>query len=337
MADIFYHLSNIPPNISWVNSVFFGATECYVATRFLPVATGRYRRYVALRRQGPSLQQKPSPYQAFIYDLLHFLESGKWGNHLWRLTLDLLEEPNLLTEATKCFPDAQNISATWPRKILPTVKLISIFSSALSTFCVRFFKPDSMHSSIAQVSDGARLTRDDCIEEYEKCCQGVLRNGTTRTGEGTHREVKQHYRQTNMRNAEAQIAVRDEDKEVVAQTRLIIDDFFKVNSHIDSQSGLNTSDESDAEKKTAELTQFRQAPGSARRVPKSKIPLASDSNQWIFGSPLQYGDSRSYEDLYGGNNPVYRELDPRLRDFLHNQFPEESVAYEDNIAASFKT
>ncbi|KAK6971639.1 hypothetical protein R3P38DRAFT_2813638 [Favolaschia claudopus] len=140
-----------------------------------------------------------------------------------------------------------------------------------------------------------------------------------------------------MRNAEAQIAVRDEDKEVVAQTRLIIDDFFKVNSHIDSQSGLNTSDESDAEKKTAELTQFRQAPVSARRVPKSKIPLASDSNQWIFGSPLQYGDSRSYEDLYGGNNPVYRELDPRLRDFLHNQFPEESVAYEDNIAASFKT
>ncbi|KAK7002081.1 hypothetical protein R3P38DRAFT_2557403, partial [Favolaschia claudopus] len=143
--------------------------------------------------------------------------------------------------------------------------------------------------------------------------KGVLRNGTTRTGEGTHREVKQHYRQTNMRNAEAQIAVRDEDKEVVAQTRLIIDDFFKVNSHIDSQSGLNTSDESDAEKKTAELTH--------------------DSNQWIFGSPLQYGDSRSYEDLYGGNNPVYRELDPRLRDFLHNQFPEESVAYEDNIAA----
>ncbi|KAK7026997.1 hypothetical protein R3P38DRAFT_2527180, partial [Favolaschia claudopus] len=55
---------------------------------------------------------------------------------------------------------------------------------------------------------------------------------------------------------------------------------------------------------------------------------------WIFGSPLQYGDSRSYEDLHGGNNPIYRALDPRLREFLHSQFPDEYLTYEDTIMAS---
>ncbi|KAK6997279.1 hypothetical protein R3P38DRAFT_3624578 [Favolaschia claudopus] len=130
--------------------------------------------------------------------------------------------------------------------------------------------------------------------------KGVLRNGTTRTGEGTHQEVKQHYAQTNKRNTEAQISVRDEDQEVVARTRLLIDDFFKHASRAGEQSDATSGSENT--KKEVDASQFKQ--GSARRIPNSRIPPGNGENQWIFGSPLQHGDSRSYEDLYGGNNPI---------------------------------
>ncbi|KAK6981402.1 hypothetical protein R3P38DRAFT_3376217 [Favolaschia claudopus] len=164
---------------------------------------------------------------------------------------------------------------------------------------------------------------------------GVLRNGTTRTGEGIHQEVKQHYGQTNKRNTEAQnkqISIRDEDQEVVARTRLLIDDFFRRASQTAELS--DASSDTDATNQEADVAQFKQ--GSARRVPKSRIPPANGENQWIFGSPLQYGDSRSYEDLHGGNNPIYRALDPRLREFLHSQFPDEYLTYEDTIMASIE-
>ncbi|KAK6974785.1 hypothetical protein R3P38DRAFT_2749785, partial [Favolaschia claudopus] len=178
-----------------------------------------------------------------------------------------------------------------------------------------------------------QLVVQQCIEDYEKWCKrvsedydknfkfpkqhylihalddvrlkGVLRNGTTRTGEGIHQEVKQHYGQTNKRNTEAQqISIRDEDQEVVARTRLLIDDFFRRASQ--------TAELSDASSDTDATNQ-------------------EADNQWIFGSPLQYSDSRSYEDFHGGNNPIYRALDPRLREFLHSQFPDEYLTYEDTI------
>jgi hypothetical protein len=35
--------------------------------------------------------------------------------------------------------------------------------------------------------------------------KGVLRNATTRTGEGFHQEIAQHYSKTNFRDAEGQV------------------------------------------------------------------------------------------------------------------------------------
>ncbi|KAK7025788.1 hypothetical protein R3P38DRAFT_3269427 [Favolaschia claudopus] len=124
-----------------------------------------------------------------------------------------------------------------------------------------------------------------------------------------------------------EISIRDEDQEVVARTRLLIDDFFRRASQTAELS--DASSDTDATNQEADVAQFKQ--GSARRVPKSRIPPANGENQWIFGSPLQYGDSRSYEDSHGGNNPIYRALDPRLREFLHSQFPDEYLTYEDTI------
>jgi hypothetical protein len=80
-------------------------------------------------------------------------------------------------------------------------------------------------------------------------------------------------------------------------------------------------DDNEVKNTQTELAQFNQQSG--RRIPKSKIPPASCDNHWIFGSALQHGDSRSYEDLYAAGDPVYKSLDPRLRDFFHSAFPSE--------------
>ncbi|KAK6996123.1 hypothetical protein R3P38DRAFT_3287864 [Favolaschia claudopus] len=301
--------------------------------------------------------------------IIHFLESGKWGHHLWSLTLDLLEKLGLLTEATKRMAnfsrwrELKHINDLATKDFTDGQTHFDILKCIVYILC-EILPP----KSTLQVDS---LLFSQYIEEYEKWCKvwpsfyfllvadlyfkrvsedygknfkfpkqhflihalddvrmkGVLRNGTTRTGEGTHQEVKQHYAQTNKRNTEAQISVRDEDQEVVARTRLLIDDFFKHASRAGEQSDATSGSENT--KKEVDASQFKQ--GSARRIPNSRIPPGNGENQWIFGSPLQHGDSRSYEDLYGGNNPVYRSLDHRLRDFLHSQYPDEYLTYEDTI------
>ncbi|KAJ6527660.1 hypothetical protein B0H19DRAFT_1083755 [Mycena capillaripes] len=153
--------------------------------------------------------------------------------------------------------------------------------------------------------------------------KGVLRNATTRTVEGFHQETAQHYRKTNLREAEGQqIANEDEDQKAIARTRLIVDDFFR---HLHSESG----DENEATEDTA---QFKQKSG--RRIPRSKLPPASRDNQWIFGSVRRCGDSRSYEDLHANYNVAYRSFDTWLRDFLHGQFPTEYLTTEDKIESN---
>ncbi|KAJ6534415.1 hypothetical protein B0H19DRAFT_1324155, partial [Mycena capillaripes] len=217
------------------------------------------------------------------YDLLHFDESGKWGHHLWPLILDLLGELRLLTEMTDIHL-TQRVSEDHGKRF-------------------RFPKQHFIVHALQDIRS-----------------KGVLRNATTRTGEGFHQEIAQHYRKTNFREAEGQqIANEDEDQEAIARTRLIVDDFFR---HLNSESG----DDNEAMEDT---TQFKQKSG--RRIPRSKLSPASRDNQWIFGSVLRCGDSRSYEDLHAGENPAYRSFDPRLRDFLHGQFPTEYLTAEDRI------
>ncbi|KAJ7300529.1 hypothetical protein DFH08DRAFT_919254 [Mycena albidolilacea] len=245
------------------------------------------------------------PYQAVSYDLLHFDESGKWGHHLWPLILDLLEELRLLRQLIP--PKSPLIHCC--RTLLQfrmmgglkgmtdsRIEVINNFISTYEYWCTKVsevygknFRFPKQHFVVHAVQD--------------ILSKGVLRNATTRTGEGFHQEIAQHYTKTNCREAEGQIAGEDEDQEVVARARLIIDDFFR---HL-------------------------QGEDSGRRIPKSKIPPASRDNHWIFGSALRRGDSRSYEDLYAAGDPVYKSFDPRLRDFLHNAFPSEYLTQEDTI------
>ncbi|KAJ7221520.1 hypothetical protein GGX14DRAFT_353256, partial [Mycena pura] len=203
--------------------------------------------------------------------------------------------------------------------------------------CLRALLQFRMMTGLRAMTESRLTATDGFIKRYEKCCQkvsesydknfafpkqhflvhalddvrakGVLRNATTRTGEGVHQEVAQHYMQTNSREAEAQIAHRDEEQEAVARTRMVVDDFLKVMRN----EGMVSDDDAGLHQ---EAQQFRD--GVGRRIPRSKISPGSPANDWILGSALRSGDSRSYEDLHARDDPLFRDFDPRLRDFLHS-------------------
>ncbi|KAJ7048129.1 hypothetical protein C8F01DRAFT_1072674 [Mycena amicta] len=309
------------------------------------------------------------PYRATLYDLLHFSESGEWAHHLWVLTMNLINEFGIDVEVTetmamfprwrglkhindpltKDFADGQTHFDIFKCMIFVLAELLPPNSPLIA--CLRTLLQIRMLAGLRVMTESRLEFLKKLLKRYEACCKkvtdtyektfawpkhhflihmvqdiqtkGVLRNGTTRTGEGMHQEVAQHYMHTNFRDVEPQIAHRDEEQEAIARTRLAVDDFFR---------GARSEREGDQEEDAnlrKELSQFRD--GSNRRIPHSKIPAASTLDNWVLGSALRVGDSRSYEELHAANDPAFRNFDPRLRNFLRDTFPGENLGYEDTV------
>ncbi|KAJ7613048.1 hypothetical protein FB45DRAFT_759393 [Roridomyces roridus] len=308
------------------------------------------------------------PYLSVTYDLLHAGEMGKWGHHLWELTLKILRDLKLSSEATrimgefprwpnlkhindlatKDFTDGQTHFDILKCIIFVLVQILPPGNSLIP--CTRALLQFRMMAGLKVATESRINLIKAFIRSYEVCCErvheeygknfnfpkqhalvhavddildkGSLQHATTRMGEGTHQEVAQHYAATNFRDVDGQISTRDEEQEAVARTRLLVDEF---NAQLAKQQGQ----EDDAHTRE-EAAQFG-VRGTGRTIPKSKLPPVDADNQWIFGSPLRHGDSRSYEDLYAAGDPVFRNFDSRLRAFLHQQFPTEYLTYEDKI------
>ncbi|KAJ7876754.1 hypothetical protein B0H14DRAFT_3436501 [Mycena olivaceomarginata] len=136
--------------------------------------------------------------------------------------------------------------------------------------------------------------------------KGVLRNATTRTGEGMHQEVAQHYMHTNFRDVDPQVAHRDEEQEAIARTRLTVDDFFR------RARNEGDGDQDEEENLKKDLSHQYLRPLGPRIVP----PLWRQS---------QLRRSLCRE------RPLFRNFDPRLRSFLREVFPVEFLRYEDTV------
>ncbi|KAF7332654.1 hypothetical protein MKEN_00148200 [Mycena kentingensis (nom. inval.)] len=287
------------------------------------------------------------PYQAVTYDLLHFAESGKWGHHLWPLTMQIIEEHGIDREfedamaqfprwrglkhihdpLTRDFNDGQTHFDIFKCMVFVLVELIPKNSPLIP--CLRTLLQMRMLAGLRKVTEKygkvfAWPKQHFVVHMLQDIlAKGVLRNATTRTGEGVHQEVAQHFMKTNGRDVDGQVAHRDEEQEAVARTRLAVDDFFK---RLRGEARGTGDEEDDLRRESA---QFRD--GSTRKIPRSKLKPASTADNWVLGSTYRYGDSRSYEDLHEPNDPAYRDFDPRLRRFLRDAFPDEHVQYEDQI------
>ncbi|KAJ7204969.1 hypothetical protein GGX14DRAFT_645516 [Mycena pura] len=293
------------------------------------------------------------PYRSLTHDLPHYDESGKWAHHLWFTEIFKLFPrwrglKHIDDPLTKDFADGQTHFDILKCVIFALTQLLPTKSTLLP--CVRALLQFRMLAGLRVMTESRTRVIESFIRRYEACCtkvaeehgknfnfpkqhftshavadiwaKGVLRNATTRTGEGIHQEVAQHYKQTNGRDAVEQISHRDEEQEAVAQTRLIVDEFYK-----SPTDGVDAGDEQDQLRD--EAAQFRD--GSSRRIPKSKLPPGCHADSWVLGSVGPHGDSRSYEEIHAAGDPLYRDFDPRLREFVRGCFPHEYLAYQHPI------
>ncbi|KAK6980868.1 hypothetical protein R3P38DRAFT_3117326, partial [Favolaschia claudopus] len=127
------------------------------------------------------------PYLSFIYDLLHFLEAGKWGHHLWSLTLDLLEKLGLLAEVTKRMAkfsrwrNLKHINDLATKDFTDGQTHLDILKCIVYILCeILPPKSNTVHPSPVEVSNVAclrvmttsrQLVVQQCIEDYEKWCK----------------------------------------------------------------------------------------------------------------------------------------------------------------------
>ncbi|KAJ7217073.1 hypothetical protein GGX14DRAFT_358092, partial [Mycena pura] len=129
------------------------------------------------------------PYRSTMYDL-HFAESGEWGHHLWVLTMQLINEFGI---------DAQVIEAM---AAFPRWRGLKHINDPLT----KYFTDGETHFNISKTygKSFAWPKHHFLVHMIQDILtKGVLRNGTTRTGEGMHQEVAQHYMHTNFRDVDS--------------------------------------------------------------------------------------------------------------------------------------
>ncbi|KAJ7199478.1 hypothetical protein GGX14DRAFT_572859 [Mycena pura] len=246
--------------------------------------------------------------------------------------------------ATKDFTDGQTHLDILKCIVFVVVQLLPAKSSLVH--CIRSLLQYRMMLGLKVLTESRIARVEHLIQKYERYCKdvarehgknfcfpkqhwtshavrdiwakGALRNATTRLGEGMHQDVAQHFSLTNMRNADKQVAQRDEDQEAIARTRMIVDDFF-ARVHDGAAPG------EDEEKNVKdEARQFKYSMGG-RKIPKSRLQPGNADNHWILGSAGNCGDSRTFTTTYASNDPVFRGLDGRLRTFLQDEFLDETL------------
>ncbi|KAJ7672087.1 hypothetical protein B0H17DRAFT_1141248 [Mycena rosella] len=131
--------------------------------------------------------------------------------------------------------------------------------------------------------------------------KGTSRNMNTRVGEGFQQEVSKMYDKTNGKNAEHQISRQDENEEPMARIKMAVDEWLKnqTDSDIDA---------------------------SERELITSLVSTA----HWKLGSPDRTVSVHRIEAEKRGN-PVFRNFNARLREYIARHHPSHSVRLEQEI------
>lgn len=111
----------------------------------------------------------------------------------------------------------------------------------------------------------------------------------------------------------------DEKQEAIAKIRMAVDNDVAARARINAE--------------------VAEAGITTRAVHKSAWTAPNNANgqspHWIFGSPEKPTNSRILEtDMCAQGNPLFKEFDERLRDFLSLCLPNEAIRYEDPIFVS---
>ncbi|KAJ6551093.1 hypothetical protein B0H10DRAFT_1849878, partial [Mycena sp. CBHHK59/15] len=297
-----------------------------------------------------------NPYQATGYDCLHFFDSGIWGRHMWPLIKGYLQNNGLASKFNANmanFPrwrDLKHISSPTTidysdgQTFLDILKAcFHLISSKCALSCIVQLLPvNSWLVRLIHIMNkvrallGVEVATDMRLEllhkfitEYEKICKGVSqtynklldflkqhflshaigcfkdkgtsRNQNTRVGEGFQQEIAAQYQKTNGKDAEHQMSIMDENEETMAWLDM------KVNEWRKSQE----EDEADP-----------------------VLPAHATTAHWRLGSADARMSSIRLETLYRGN-PLFRDFNMHLREYLAGHHPRHPVYDDQDIQASF--
>ncbi|KAF8522668.1 hypothetical protein JB92DRAFT_2827536 [Gautieria morchelliformis] len=246
------------------------------------------------------------PYIAHSYDLLHNDDSGKFGKHLFPLTIEVLGD---LAKKGK-YSQNMNMVPSWPN--------LNHFQSITT---IEF--SDGLH----MISELQLNKLQEYLQEYEDYCKEVQElygknfnfpkqhalvhltydilhkgstiNYNTWVGEGFQQDVKQAYHLTNFKNVEEQMTRIDENQEAIARIRMAIDAYEKELKDRNA--------EAEEEKKAQHNTQAAQPQG-----------------HWKLGSPEKHTTSMKLEESNKGNM-VFQNFHKNLLGFLRHIFPEDNL------------
>ncbi|KAJ6453504.1 hypothetical protein C8R45DRAFT_1192699 [Mycena sanguinolenta] len=284
------------------------------------------------------------PYAAYSYDTLHSDDLGKWRHHLWPLLLEELENIK-----QKCaFAENMRRFPRWPglkhfdevttthftdgqsfyhilKCVLPCIVQLLPANDALMPWIRAYERCRIMDGT--ECMPESRLQRlDTFIKDYEYwsgrvseaygkdfdffkqhslnhlVCdihdKGTTNHGSTHPGEGFQQEAREAYSRTNRKNAAHQMSRIDETQEARARIRMNINNYDK------------------AVQKTQDST---------------PVDPQTDAH-WAFGAPMpgRLMNSRALEEANSAS-PFFANLDFRLRQFISDEFPVESIKFEDTI------
>ncbi|KZV80209.1 hypothetical protein EXIGLDRAFT_817146, partial [Exidia glandulosa HHB12029] len=169
------------------------------------------------------------PYLARSYDELHFDDEGKWGKHLWPLTLERLA-------ALGCSKQFDQLCAACT--VCPTscATHLSHYVQRVTTTYGKNFNFYKQHMC-AHVVDEVQAT-------------GTLNHKTTKIGEAIMQELKEDYGATNFKSTvDHQVCMTDSDMEAVARIRTTINEY---NALLNSDIDLADDDEDEIETQNTE-------------------------------------------------------------------------------------
>ncbi|KAG1829953.1 hypothetical protein EV424DRAFT_1583845 [Suillus variegatus] len=197
------------------------------------------------------------PYLAISYDKLHADDLGKFGKHLWRLLLSILEDLNVKGQLTI---NMRGVDRWLNLKHFLNVTTIE-YADGTAYFDILRHVSTQYNKNFDFLKQ--HLTTHIIPDIRQK---GTLDNYETHVGEGFHQEVQEAYKQTNCKDTEPQMARIDENLEAVARIHMLIDN---ASQH---ESTLAKTTRSDKVQSSSNATQIRGT-------------LARSNEHWILGSP----------------------------------------------------
>ncbi|KAL1739937.1 hypothetical protein HDZ31DRAFT_68438 [Schizophyllum fasciatum] len=220
--------------------------------------------------------------------------------------------------------------------ILPCATQILPANSVL-IICIRAYLKYRMIVGMTCMTERRLQLLRQYVQDYQRCCEqvtkvhgksfkfykqhfashaerdirekGTLNHASTRPGEGFIQEAAEAYSQTSKKNVDPQMTRIDENKEAIAQIRMVVE-----------------------HDKAARLAAASREDTSSE--PQNPPPEDADTDgpaTWSFGSPSSGLITSCELETAQRNDTLFRDFDLRLRLFLVQSFPEERLRFHEPL------